>query len=89
MTDMLERAARAIFVADGHTAPDLLIPEQVTEKARAALLAALDPEDEALVMAMADAIEDSTGGASGSYSAAQAAIAALKAHCAQGERNAD
>lgn len=46
--------------------------------AKLTILAALDPEDETMMMLVADAIEDSTSGAPGSYSAAVAAITALR-----------
>lgn len=50
---MIERAAKAIFVTEGHTAPDLELPAMAVAKARAAILAALDPKDDALVEMMA------------------------------------
>lgn len=79
MTDMLERAARAVYAVElardencnsliiqigGHPHPSTRIeafeesPKQWAEYAQAALLAALDPSDDAVVEAMARAIRE-------------------------------
>ena len=92
MTDMIERAGIA---ADDEMANQfekgvtLNRPPNYAAVGRAALLAALDPEDEALVKMLSDAWERAgivlPPHLGGKAQAAVAAITALKAHCAQGE----
>lgn len=80
--NMLERAADAIVDVVGHIETGTF-----EEAARAALLAALDPEDEALVDIIGSAITRTYDSDGDTYAcdAARAAIAALR-QAAQGEQ---
>ncbi len=104
MTDMIERAAEAIWTAQGWATNSPwekrrdVMKDETRAEARAALLAALDPEDEALVEHVAKEM------ACGPLKhpilwprmteerridwriKAMHAIAALKASCSQGEK---
>lgn len=101
MTDMLDRAAKASFCTEHGS--DGCVWERSTEDSkgywrdsvRAALLAALDPEDKVLValMTRASVMEIADGCPvpddfhEVDYAATKSAIKALRAYIAQGEPN--
>ena len=86
MSEMIERAAKAMCASQLYgSAWDGLnegAQETYRANARACLLAALDPEDEALVRAVQDAIAYTVGWPQ----KARAAIAALRNNITQGEQ---
>lgn len=91
MSDMLERAAKAIaktLLWERPDDDDMRGPHGAADAARAALLAALDPEDLNAADCVGDAICEEFDrlmkeqGSWNGHDLARAAIAALKAHAA-------